>query len=806
MRKAIGWGLLAVGVVGLGLWARADHAPGMEAQIAAAALPLAASTQHAVTIDVAGRDIRISGLAEDDAERARLVETLQAVEGRRRVIDTLEVVPLVSPYPFDAQRSDGGTVLSGAMPSAGAIDALSAQGFDTTGLTLANGEPDGWAETISAGLAGLANLEQGALSVTDRALTLHGAARTPSEASAARAALSDLPAGINVVENLEILDDGTPFRLELTFADGAARAQGKLPSDLSGDDLARAMGLSAIGGGIEVARIGAGDPFGGMAHSGAAALAVLEEGTLRLTEDGGNLIGTALLPTGRDAALAALGAHPITAQIDVLDDGTPFVLGVSLEAGVISGAGKLPAGMDASGLRGDIRQSVLGAGGDFALTATVALDALRLLETGTLAITESQVTLTGAARTPRQVAAAERLMAALPEDLDVILQLSALDDGTPFALEATLEGGAVAGSGKLPSDLTLAQVAGDFEISRIGAGDPFGGAANAGIRALRALEVGSLSVTEGLVALSGAAADPTAAAEVEAALSDLPEGWRAQTEVSLLDDGLPIDYSIIFDPVNGVRVSGKAPRGLDADTVAEALDFEEVSAVDLSEARTGGDPAGALGALAQIAPHLAAVEGFGLSGGANTVSPGAEAAGGVSPAALGALLPDWEVVATRAAPPQDGSERVNLVTGAPEVWAGVAWVPLVDFAPDLGSCTRITDRLQENTRINFLSGSADLDAASVAVVNRLAAVARVCADAGLRLYIGGHTDNTGSAEGNLRLSEARALAVARALSDRGMAQGAMSALGFGQSSPIATNETEEGRAANRRTSLRWIRQ
>jgi outer membrane protein OmpA-like peptidoglycan-associated protein len=66
----------------------------------------------------------------------------------------------------------------------------------------------------------------------------------------------------------------------------------------------------------------------------------------------------------------------------------------------------------------------------------------------------------------------------------------------------------------------------------------------------------------------------------------------------------------------------------------------------------------------------------------------------------------------------------------------------------------------------------------------------------------GHTDATGDDAYNQSLSERRANAVLGYLADKGVDATRLSAKGFGESSPIAPNETREGRALNRRVELR----
>ncbi|HYD27268.1 OmpA family protein [Brevundimonas sp.] len=69
------------------------------------------------------------------------------------------------------------------------------------------------------------------------------------------------------------------------------------------------------------------------------------------------------------------------------------------------------------------------------------------------------------------------------------------------------------------------------------------------------------------------------------------------------------------------------------------------------------------------------------------------------------------------------------------------------------------------------------------------------------LEIQGHTDATGDAEYNERLGAARAEAVRRFLSRDGIALNRMATISYGEESPVAPNETPEGRAQNRRVAI-----
>lgn len=76
------------------------------------------------------------------------------------------------------------------------------------------------------------------------------------------------------------------------------------------------------------------------------------------------------------------------------------------------------------------------------------------------------------------------------------------------------------------------------------------------------------------------------------------------------------------------------------------------------------------------------------------------------------------------------------------------------------------------------------------------------ADPGLKIFLVRHTDSQGGIEINLNLSQDRVEAVLQALvRDHGVSASRLRSFGCGQFSPVASNETEEGRAKNRRVEL-----
>lgn len=74
----------------------------------------------------------------------------------------------------------------------------------------------------------------------------------------------------------------------------------------------------------------------------------------------------------------------------------------------------------------------------------------------------------------------------------------------------------------------------------------------------------------------------------------------------------------------------------------------------------------------------------------------------------------------------------------------------------------------------------------------------------LEVEIAGHTDDVGDAESNMKLSQDRANAVVDYLVEHGIDRGRLKAVGYGETEPVASNDTDTGRAKNRRTEARIL--
>ena len=102
--------------------------------------------------------------------------------------------------------------------------------------------------------------------------------------------------------------------------------------------------------------------------------------------------------------------------------------------------------------------------------------------------------------------------------------------------------------------------------------------------------------------------------------------------------------------------------------------------------------------------------------------------------------------------------------------------------------------------IYFDTDKSDLKPESDAALGEIAKLLK--ADPALKVYVVGHTDNVASLDLNLKLSQARAEAVAQALVGKhGIAAARLVGRGAGPLAPVASNDSEEGRAKNRRVEL-----
>jgi OmpA-OmpF porin, OOP family len=167
------------------------------------------------------------------------------------------------------------------------------------------------------------------------------------------------------------------------------------------------------------------------------------------------------------------------------------------------------------------------------------------------------------------------------------------------------------------------------------------------------------------------------------------------------------------------------------------------------------------------------------------------------------------------------AKLVEVIGGTPIATAASITFDLVfgtgSLKPDLEAerATRERNRAQEATQtlsaeacetrfsvisqtgaIYFKTGSADLDRESEPLLNSGADIANRCPS--VRFEVEGHTDNVGSKRSNQALSEQRAKAVVDYLMGKGISAARIQSAGYGDTRPVAPNDSEANRAKNRR--------
>ena len=129
----------------------------------------------------------------------------------------------------------------------------------------------------------------------------------------------------------------------------------------------------------------------------------------------------------------------------------------------------------------------------------------------------------------------------------------------------------------------------------------------------------------------------------------------------------------------------------------------------------------------------------------------------------------------------------------------------VEFDDALSAALTAPDTVEKIVELKYVffeTGSSTLSPLSKYELDNVAAAMQE--NENLVLQVRGHTDSTGDADANMTLSGSRAAAAAQYLLDAGVSENRLSSVGLGQTMPRESNDTEEGRAKNRRTELKIV--
>jgi OOP family OmpA-OmpF porin len=324
------------------------------------------------------------------------------------------------------------------------------------------------------------------------------------------------------------------------------------------------------------------------------------------------------------------------------------------------------------------------------------------------------------------------------------------------------------------ADLGGVEVVDQTNLSR-GAPPRFDDAALLLLGQVAKLKDGKITISDTKVSLSGMARDLGGREAIAAALKNLPEGFSvASNEIK----APPYIFQAYKDPVAlTLTLTGYVPdNNVHAAIVAAAgrKFFSEKVADNLKAS-------------------LGAPSGF-----ASAVVP---ALGALSRLSTGTLVvSDREVKLSGdalydAAP---GQLRGNLSKDFPQGWQLKADISVKPAAApvDATVCQQLFSEVLTRGTIRFESARSNLDPDSAGLLDYLIEIALRCP--ATNIEIAGHTDTDGDNATNQTLSEKRAQAVVDYLVKAGLPAGRFTAVGYGSTQPVAANDTDEGKARNRR--------
>lgn len=374
---------------------------------------------------LAGRDAMVEGVAPDPESQKLAGTTALRAFGVRQVSDRTTVLPEARPYGASTVRAGTKITLTGSVPSdearAAAVAAAKAAipNADVVDQrTLARGAPSGYAAGLGHGLAQLGRLTAGTASLSDSALSVSGTAGDFAGFDAVTAALKALPASISLGKAEIAPPVVSPFEFNAVRSAAGIALSGVIPSEAARAGIVAAARAAAAGGQVSDALRVAGGAAAGVDYAQAAAFALGQIARLNpasakisgnaLTVSGAaadvptyeavrGALGAANLPGGLTlAAQAVTGptASPFTWSAQRVGNGLAlggFVPSEAVRGGILDAARTLFPGASIV----DQMKLALGAPNGFANAATAALAQLAKLASGSAAISNTALSITG---------------------------------------------------------------------------------------------------------------------------------------------------------------------------------------------------------------------------------------------------------------------------------------------------------------------------------------------------------------------------------------------------------------------------
>jgi OOP family OmpA-OmpF porin len=435
----------------------------------------------------------------------------------------------------------------------------------------------------------------------------------------------------------------------------------------------------------------------------------------------------------------------------------------------------------------DRMETADGAADGFVKAAATALSGLAQLKTGEAAIKAKDLNLAGEAN-DEGIANTVRgaLKSDVPAAFKVTEQIKYPKANGPYVTSVVHDGKSVVLSGLVPSEAARvalidaaktrfpgAQIADKLQIAG-GAPDGWQQCVVAGLNAMPRLSNGKSVLTDRRLLVSGVTDDAAVAQGLPGEIKNAA-GQGCETATDIAYSGL----------------AWHARHGEDGSVVFEGEVPDEAARTRLHEA------------AAQIFPQAKITDQTKVTPGAAEPWTGLALRGLQQLARLKrgeATLSGHELTLSGFADSEAlaGDVRGALARDLPQGYAArdAIEVKKLEIIQEADKCQDLLSEAANTGVINFGRASADLTPESTLTLNELAQIANACPS--FRIEIGGHTDAEGTPERNQHLSERRANAVSSFLTMAGVDANRLTAVGYGETRPIADNRTAQGRARNRR--------
>ncbi|MDA8869929.1 OmpA family protein [Rhizobiaceae bacterium] len=765
--------------------------------------------------------------------------------------------PTVSPYQLAAEY-DGATVrLTGNIPDDDARERIRAavasslpQAKISDELQIAVGAPPTLERDATFGIAQLGRFASGSVDLTDQSLSIEGIAIDSAAYGDTNAALDASPEGLEIASREITAPVVSPYGWSADRRENTVRLEGLVPSEQDRARILARVEAAVPGASVEdnmTIASGAPSNFADRTDYGVDQMANFQSGSATLSDEAFSITGDAVDTEAYETALAAKAANAADAASYEVTPPTvsPYEWSATLDAEAITLEGYVPSTAVSEALEQEAREAAPGrelrndlriATGEpegFEASALGAVGSFANLVNGSATLTPEGIDVTGDARSAESFAAVNGELDALSGIANRTIQPPAAAGA--YRWSASKTGDDVLLQGYVPDQETraamLAQAKGsgfiveDRMTLATGAPDDFGAAALAGIDGLAGFADGEASIEDQAFNIAGTASS-VAAFERGLGSNIPPAGFTAGTVDMRPATVRPFLWQVVRG-ADKATITGFVPnRGLGDANVAAARstlnsDVEDQQRVAAgAPEKFGNAAASALRAVSDLDRSSARIQdqSVTLRGHAETEAIADRVRTRINdelardgftlreqitfpappepvPVPVVEPVPTPDSVVEAAPRPEPPPTPAPEPAPAPEV---IAPEPEIAAAP--ATCNTDFAALFEGEEIGFETAKAVVSPASYPLLRRISKGLEGCDD--IKIEIGGHTDSRGSERYNQALSQARARAVVDYLGSVGTNIAGLSAKGYGELQPLATNDTAEGRTKNRRIEFK----